>query len=469
MPRAQAARRPRHQRRDVGIIRVSDVGDRSGESFISPTDQKRRLDEFSADDGAVLIATFEELNVSAGLPLHKRPGVLRAVEMVERDEADAVVFAYFDRSFRNTIVQMSTLERIWEAGGTTYAVGYGEIRIDTAAAWFATIVQGAANELVKRQTSEKVRNAKAVSVERGVPPYPTIARGYRRTNANRLELHPDEAPHLKKAFAMRADGATIESCQRYLHDNGVVISYAALGNLFGSRFVLGELRAGDLVNVDAHPALVDLVTFERVQRVKVPRGRQPLSEARLLTKQGGLLRCGTCGKGMSSSSTKASGRNYRYYTCSRKPECAYPTSISATRAELLVAEECQRWLADRAKSASIDAEVRAAEDDIEEKRAALDSAVLAFKGIDAASVNQRLRELQGDLDEAIDRLSRLLSSAGPAESISAGKDWDRLTFDEQRALIRAVFKAIYVAPSTNRFGGTLETTRARLTFEPFVE
>src|SRR5712691_6000082 len=74
---------PSSFRRAVGVVRVSRVGDRDGESFVSPSEQLERIATACARDGLELTEVLEELNVSGGALLERRSGLRRAVELVE--------------------------------------------------------------------------------------------------------------------------------------------------------------------------------------------------------------------------------------------------------------------------------------------------------------------------------------------------------------------------------------------------
>src|SRR3954447_12393549 len=93
-------------RRAVGVVRVSRVGDRDGERFVSPSEQAERIRAACERDGLQLIETIEELDVSGGAAIKNRPGLRRAVEMVEAGEADVIVVAFFDRLVRSLTVQV---------------------------------------------------------------------------------------------------------------------------------------------------------------------------------------------------------------------------------------------------------------------------------------------------------------------------------------------------------------------------
>src|SRR3954454_20821686 len=80
-------------KRAVGVVRVSRVGGRSGEQFVSPSAQRDRIAPACERARVRLVETLEELDVSGGAPLTRRHGLRRAVEMVEAGEADVLVVA----------------------------------------------------------------------------------------------------------------------------------------------------------------------------------------------------------------------------------------------------------------------------------------------------------------------------------------------------------------------------------------
>jgi DNA invertase Pin-like site-specific DNA recombinase len=448
----------------VGIVRVSEVGDRSGESFISPVEQRRQFGVWAIRERAHMVEVFEELNVKGGKPLHKRPGLRRAVAMVESGEVKRIVFAYFDRSFRDVVLQMETLYRIEKAGGELWAIDFGRISALTAAQWAAQAYMGVGNELQRRSTGEKVRNAHRDAVARGVPPFTQLIRGYRRGPDGRILVEPDEAPHVTKAFKMRANGSTLRQCQTFLAEHGIQLSYNGVASMFESKLPLGELHAGQNVNLHSHEALVDRMTWDRVQQRKEPRGRPP-STPRLLTQHGGLLRCSGCMRAMSSSSRVFNGKRFRVFICSRKYDCPRPVSVGANVLERCVIAEWKKHWGERSQSATPDTEVQAAEDLVEQRTVQLTGITATLDGLDVPGGRQRIMEAKAELDEAIDHLNRLLVAAGPAEIVLAGRDFESFDLDDQRALIRAAWRTIVVAPAARRGNASVEMIRARLTFE----
>ncbi len=76
--------------RDVVVVRVSEQGDREDESFHSPKAQFSKAKLWSEEQGNRVVDAFQEIDVSGRLPLVRRPGLLRAIEMVEGGEADHI-------------------------------------------------------------------------------------------------------------------------------------------------------------------------------------------------------------------------------------------------------------------------------------------------------------------------------------------------------------------------------------------
>jgi DNA invertase Pin-like site-specific DNA recombinase len=431
-------------RRAVGVVRVSRVGDRDGDRFVSPKEQTERIRAIAERDGLKLLDTIEELDVSGGTPLAKRPGLRRAVELVEAGDADVVVVAYFDRLVRSLTVQAEVVERIEQAGGGILAVDVGEVRADTASRWLSSTMLGLVAEYHRRATSERTADAKRRAVMRGVPPFPNIPPGYRQRKDGTLE--PDKpADAVAEAFRLRAGGATVMEVREHLRENGVDRSFHGVQALLRSRIPLGELRFGDVVNTSSHEPIVDTETWRRVQRQVVSRGRRPKSE-RLLARLG-VLRCGTCGGRLVIGTTRqgSSQKAYTFYRCSPVGDCPRRVTISADVAETAVVEAVKQILAGVEGTASSDAGITAAREEAERAGAELDAAVRAFSGLDDVdAARERLAALRDARDAAHDRLDDLQEHVLPTVTLTAD-DWDILTLEEQRDLIRAVVDRAIVA------------------------
>lgn len=429
--------------RAVGVVRVSRVGDRS-ETIVSPDEQRQRIATACERDGLKLVETYEELDISGGAPLDKRPGLSKAVAMVEGGQAQTLVVAYLDRAFRALHVQDEVVGRVEAAGGTVLTVDVGRLSNGTASTKLSGRMLGLVAEYHRDMVRERTEGAKRRAIERGVPPYPRIPPGYRKGEGGRLEVDETLAPVVTEAFKMRASGATIKEVRAHLAEHGIERSFHGVQALLGSRIVLGELRFGDIVNEEACPAIVDESTWRRVQKASSPRGRRPKSD-RLLARLG-VLRCGTCGSRMVVGTTVQGGETYSFYRCVPTSDCTNRVTISSAIAETAVVEKVKELLAGMKGSASLESNMGIAVHDLEQAQAELDAAIRAFTGLDTEqSARDRLAELRAVRDEAAARVDELRAATEPALTVSVD-DWDALSVESRRALIRATLESVTVAP-----------------------
>ena len=250
------------------------------------------------------------MDVSGGTPLERRPGLRRAVELVEAQKVDAIVVAYLDRLVRSVAVQLELVERVERAGGAILTLDHGALTNGNATQRLSATMLGAVNAYQRELVAERTHEAKERAVARGVAPFPKIPFWLRRGHGERLEHHPELAPIAAEAIRLRAEGATVKQVRAFLAQHGIRLSFHGIQSFLTSRLLLGELHFGKFSNLEAFPHLIDVETFNRLQRMCLPRGRRPKSE-RLLARLG-VLRCETCGARMVVGTTPASrGRRTR--------------------------------------------------------------------------------------------------------------------------------------------------------------
>ncbi|MGO8906614.1 MAG: recombinase family protein [Solirubrobacteraceae bacterium] len=429
------------KRRAIGIIRVSQINGRDGDSFASPGEQRERIEVACERDGLQLVDVLEELDVSGGTPLENRAGLRSAIEAVEDGRAQVICAAYFDRLCRSLKVQGELIERVERAGGQVLAVDVGQVTNGSAGQWLSGTMLGAVAEYQRRTTAERTVEAQRRAVNRGVPPLATIPPGYRRGPDGRLVVEPREAPIVAEAFRMRADGATIKQVCAYMCENGIERTWRSTQSTLASRVVLGEINFGAMVNLEAHPPIVDAETFRRVQEMRVPRGRRPPSE-RLLARLG-VLRCGTCGARLCAGS-RSPGR-YPVYRCPPTGDCPDRVTISAKAVEAVAVERVQEILSHVQGRASARQARQTAESALESAQDALDAAIRTLADFtDEPATRDKLAELRQVRDDARDRLDRL--GPAPADLTVSADDWHLLSPEARRALIRALIESITVAP-----------------------
>ncbi len=422
-------------------MRVSQTGGREGERFVSPEEQRDRIEAACARDGLALVAIHEELDVSGGRALTNRPGLSAAVAAIEAGQAEVVAAAYFDRLFRSLSTQAEVLERVERAGGEVFAVDVGEVSSASAGQWLSGTLLGTVSEYVRRSAKERSAEGQARAVARGATPWARVPLGYTRRDDGTLEPNRKEIPIIEQAFEMRVAGASITEIRAMLKSHGVDRSHRGVQVMLASRVYLGEVHFGKLVNVHAHEPIIERELWTRVQRMVVPRGRQTNSD-RLLARLG-VLRCGSCGARLSAMKLPKQG-DYPIYRCPSTSDCAHHVTISAVKAEQAVVDAVREHLADVEGRASAETNVRAAEVESERAQQTLDALIRVLDPLELASV-ERLADATAARDSARGHLERL-GGARQALRIPIAADWDLLTVDEQRAFIRATVDRAVVSP-----------------------
>jgi site-specific DNA recombinase len=453
-------------KRIVGVVRVSERGKRDADNLHSPNTQRERIER---EDGSV-VAVYDEIDVSGGKPLAQRPGLRRAVEAVEAGKADVIVVAYFDRLVRSLATQAEVIERVERAGGDIVALDLGKVTNGGATVRLTTNMLGAITQYQREQTGEKSREAQIVAVERGTWIAPRVPVGYVKGKDGRL-TPSDDAPLVREAFALRADGATLGDVLAHLAARGLALSYAAVQRMFGNPAYLGEIRFGrggvdrhgqdrpePLVNRAAHPAIIDRDVFARVERVAKRTservGRRAESE-RLLARTG-ILRCSGCGRAMSANTGHFG--TWPIYRCSAHAgdQCKRRMTIDADAAERVVVLAARELLDGQVAIRAAQKRLRNARRDHEEASAALSRASaamvkLAALGVpdnDPAAVEAagQVEQLRQERDDAADRLAALDVPADDDGLAFLGEDFDRLSLRDKRRAIKSVIARAVVEP-----------------------
>ncbi|HXR14453.1 MAG TPA: recombinase family protein, partial [Solirubrobacteraceae bacterium] len=104
----------------AGIVRVSSVGGRNGDSFHSDADQVADVERYAAQHGARVVFMGPELSVSGGDPIEQRPSLRAGIEGVEAGIYDGVVVAYLSRLTRSHSGR-AIWDRVEAAGGHVHA------------------------------------------------------------------------------------------------------------------------------------------------------------------------------------------------------------------------------------------------------------------------------------------------------------------------------------------------------------
>jgi hypothetical protein len=301
---------------------------------------------------------------------------------------------------------------------------------------------------VADQTREKVGEAQERAVARGATPWARVQLGYRRRPNGALEVDQDTAPIVRRVYEMRLEGASLMQIRKMLREHGVERSHRGVQEMLKSRVYLGEVHFGKLHNLEAHEPIfkteLERKLWYDVEALHVKRGPRPKS-TRLLSRLD-VLRCGSCGARMVAMKLPRQ-RDYPIYRCPSTSDCPKHMTISAQIVEDAVVVEVKRLLDGLKGTASGESGVLKAQEDLERAQEALEQGIRVLAGLESEPVAiERLRELRDARDRARDHHQELASRRDASTVAVTMADWDQLTLDEQRQLIRIVVERVTVAP-----------------------
>jgi len=437
-----------------GYVRVSQVGGRDGERFISPGIQREQIETWAEANNAVIGMVFEELDESGARA--DRPLLAQAIERVERGESDGIVVAKLDRFGRSLLDGLAAIDRISSANGTFVSVQDGfDLRTPTGKLLLRLMLSMAEWELDRIRSNWNAARIRAI--QRGVHIGRTAPFGYRRVLAGRLEPDAATAPVLREIFKRRADGATTREIAQWLETHRVKTSRGNRGwtdtsvwHILRNRTYLGELRMGDHVARHMHPPLVGRATWQEAQSPRV------LSESRKgqPTLLGGLLRCSACRLVLHSGWAYQHDRRTAAYHCggrSAQGSCPEPAYITGPSVEPYVEEAFLGALSHskhrpraQSREAELQARVDVAERTLDSYRDNVRIAALLGEERFLGGLRARRRNLDLAMRVLANEGRRSVGVALPsAEELVA--NWPRMSVEERRAAIAEVIDCIFVS------------------------
>lgn len=295
----------------IGYTRVSKVGGREGDSFISPKQQREAIEGLAKREGLTVVDWYEELDASGGDS--SRPLWNRALDRIEskRDPVKGIAVWNLSRFSRSTIDALNALERLEAAGGALYSVA-NDVGDATPTGKLTRTIFAALAQMERERSGDNFAAARKNAIERGIFTGSTVPTGYTRDPETR-KLEPNElAPLVRELFELRAAGKSWTEIVRHFIANGGSDKTRpqTVSNMLRNPSYLGVARSGDFVNEKAHPPIVTRRLFDSVQGKQV--ARKHVGKAASESLLGGVVVCDSCGYRMIATS---SGRGQLVYRC----------------------------------------------------------------------------------------------------------------------------------------------------------
>jgi DNA invertase Pin-like site-specific DNA recombinase len=441
-----------------GYVRISRVGGREGESFLSPDIQRDSIARQAKAKGIEIGEIVQERDVSGGKAIAQRE-LGRLVAKIERGESAGLVVWKVSRFSRNQLDGIQTAARIRDAGG--HIIGED---LDTSApmgrAMLGFLLGWGEEEKDQRRAGWNEAQGRAVA--RGVHVASRTPTGYRKREDGRLEPDPKAVTVIRELFARRARGEGWTTLARFLDQSGVRGSYgnktwtpSAVAKMIANPVYLGQARSGIHVNDSAHDPLVTRAEWEAAQDVNGRPSSTPRNGEGLLL--AGLIRCAGCRCVMKPDSMKdRDGSRLGLYRCrgrSAAGECPAPTSILARVIDPYIETTFLEALGPAGPLAEASASTDAfdvASRRVQETERELDDYIAAnlvsVVGQERFLAGLELR--QDELERAKAELREARQATAFADALeltgSLEGDWPTLSVPERRHLLTAAVDAVMV-------------------------
>jgi site-specific DNA recombinase len=436
-------------------IRVSQTRGREGDSFLSPDQQRERIEQWAKLHDHQIVWHEPELDQSGGKM--SRPIFDRVMARIDAGSSQGVVVAKADRFARSLVGALSSLERIEGAGAHFASVAESfDTTTPTGRLVMRMMFSFAEFELdrIKEQWSDAVSDA---VVSRGIQP--TIAPfGYRKDAERRFVPDPDEAAFVREIFRRRIAGQTWASIARWLNDEGVKPRQSAewtgstVKQLTRREVYTGVASKGRHRNENAHEPLVSRADFIVVREVFAKTGDAPSETRHVLN---GFIRCAGCSRLMSGRGYKQKGHpRVAQYQCRvnhTAGKCPAPANVN----ESIILPYVEQTFFDHIGDVSAESRIDSVEltQALENESAAQttlvtyrdDLSMQTLLGMDSFKDGLATRQRAlADASADVERAKQLASGVDLPSVAHLTKVWPNLAPAERQRLFASAIDVVYV-------------------------
>jgi site-specific DNA recombinase len=442
----------------IRYVRVSRVGGREGEGYISIPEQLRTCDQKAREHSAgVHEDVFRDEDRSGGNL--DRPEFQRALGLIRNGEAGGIIVATLDRFSRDVADALVTIREVEKLGGRLYC-GDGDVTLQNGSDEFTATVRLAAAAFDRARKREYLDNSVRSAIERGV--HLSAPFGYVKSNGkgSRLAVNPVEAPTVLRMFEMRARGCSWTVIANATNAAGVlprpskrdgVVRHArwtaqTVKQIVHSETYMGVAHNGTRRHEGAHDAIVTAELFHAANHARGVKPAGP-ADGYLLT---GLGRCSLCGYALIH---QGQGER-RYYRCQH--DGCRALSVPAGPIEQHVADAFALDFLDvEMVATATDDHVIGAESAVTAARARLAGLFEMAGGLGEMSASER-EMFDGQLRGARACLRDAEASLRAAHQASHGAElpidldaagFEALSVPERRRLLGLVYAAAVVRPA----------------------
>ena len=301
----------------------TDVEDKQ---ILSIEAQITELRAFAKTEGLEIL---EELVEKQSAKVPGRPIFNAMVGKIERGEANGIVCWHPDRLARNSV----------DGGRIIYLLDCGHLQAlkfptfwaeNTSQGKFMLNIAFGQSKYYVDNLSENTKRGLRQKVRRGE--YPSLAPiGYLNDPRNKsVVVDKKSASLVRKAFELYAqNNSRLEDISNFLAQQGIFsrgkknLKRDRISFILSNPFYVGLFRYAGEIHEGKHQPVISKKTFDQVQEILKQRGRPHHKTKNEPQAFCGLLKCGTCGMGITGEYKVKLQKNgnehyYIYYHCTRK-------------------------------------------------------------------------------------------------------------------------------------------------------
>ena len=288
--------------------------------------QITELRAFARNEGLNIV---EELIEKQSAKIPGRPIFNNMLERIERGEASGIISWHPDRLARNSV----------DGGKIIYLLDCGHITaLKFPQFWFESTPQGkfmlniafGQSKYYVDSLSENVKRGMRQKVRRGE--YPGLAPfGYfNDPRTKNVAVDKKQAGILRQTFELYAQGnSRLEDVSHFLAQQGVTtksgkhLSRDRISFILSNPFYVGFFYYGKELYEGKHQPVISKKIFDAVQTILKQKGRPHHKTKNEPQAFCGMLKCGTCGMGITGEyrvkkQKNGNTHNYIYYHCTKK-------------------------------------------------------------------------------------------------------------------------------------------------------
>ena len=282
-----------------GYIRVSKVGGREGESFISPRVQRGKIEAWAKLHDVVLSEVEEDLDVSGGSAPEERK-LEKLLRRCEQGVSSGIVTWRVDRFSRSAADTLMAVKRLQACGARLVGVDDGVDTDSPGGKLILTVLAGLAESQLDT-ARENWRVARAEAAGRGVYLSGHLPTGFTRGESGGLAADPESAEVIAEAFKRRAAGESFTAVSDFLSESGVLPRAGGRGTRTrwsreGARQLLrNPVYCGRPEGANAGASVAAIVSPAEWRAAQIPTRAYASGSGRTRALLVGLAKCGGCG------------------------------------------------------------------------------------------------------------------------------------------------------------------------------